>query len=42
LAGQWQTAFGHVVGVRAKDDPVAQGLAAQGHGRQKAGMLGHV
>ena len=42
LAGQRQTAFGHVVGVGAKDDPVAQGLAAQGDGRQKAGMLGHV
>ena len=42
LAGQWQPPFGHVVGMGAKDDPVAQGLAAQGDGRQKAGMLGHV
>ena len=42
LAGQGQTAFSHIVGMGAKDDPVAQGLTAQGHGRQKAGVLGHV
>ena len=41
LSGQRQPAFGHVIRVGAKDDAVAQGLAAQSYGRQKAGVLGH-
>ena len=31
----------HVGGMRPKDDPVAQGVAAQGQRRHQAGVLGH-
>ena len=32
---------GHVRGMRAKDDAIAQGLVAQFQRRHQAGMLGH-